>query len=307
MKLEYVESLALAHPFIKGFEQVSYCLTDEEVRAVAQGEISEAIAKRKKEDIEGVEGGSAVYSTTFYIGLVVEPRQRTSSPIPVCVVTHPCLCEAGSVGPRRLDISYPTTEFTKLVKMWEKFDENKMGIVVRHIRRYTILRFPLPTLIVLASAILPDYVFDEGERQPRLAQKRPNTKVCKFDAFKKIPLTSILHLHKTTDRFNNTSPDVPNKKARLVQNTTAPFRHGCMLMLYRHSMSETSAVVPPHEALKNAENGINSLPHINTATVVERPPSSAAAYKSPIKEPSQIKSPQLPRGENVAVATATVP
>lgn len=125
MKLEYVESLALAHPFIKGFEQVSYCLTDEEARAVAQGEISEAIAKRKKEDIEGAEGGSAVYSTTFYIGLVVEPRQRTSSPIPVCVVIHRCLSEAGSVGPRRLDISYPTTEFTKLVKMWEKFDENE--------------------------------------------------------------------------------------------------------------------------------------------------------------------------------------
>ena len=78
MKLEYVESLALAHPFIKGFEQVTYCMNEEEVRAVAQGEISEAIAKRKKEDIEGVEGASAVYSTTFYIGLAVEPRQRTS-------------------------------------------------------------------------------------------------------------------------------------------------------------------------------------------------------------------------------------
>ena len=77
MKLEYVESLALAHPFIKGFEQISYCLNDEEVRAVAQGEISEAVAKRKKEDIEGKDGASAVYSTTFYIGLAVEPRQRT--------------------------------------------------------------------------------------------------------------------------------------------------------------------------------------------------------------------------------------
>ncbi|OJT05410.1 Poly(A) polymerase pla1 [Trametes pubescens] len=305
MKLEYVESLALAHPFIKGFEQVSYCLTDEEVRAVAQGEISEAIAKRKKEDIEGVEGGSAVYSTTFYIGLVVEPRQRTSSLALVCSVTHQYLFEAGSVGPRKLDISYPTTEFTKLVKMWEKFDENKMGIVVRHIRRYIILRPPLATLIVLASALLPDYVFDEGERQPRLAQKRPNTKVCGFDALKKMPLTSVLHLHKTNDRFNNTSPDVPNKKARLVQNNIAPSCVDCMLMPHRHSMSETTAAAPPHEALKNAENGINSLPHINTAAVVEQPPSSAAAYKPLIKEPSQIKSPQLPRGENVAVATAT--
>lgn len=76
MKLEYVDTLTLAHPFIKGFEQVSYCLSDEEVRAVAQGEISEAITKRKKEDIEGKEGASIVYSTTFYIGLAIEPKQR---------------------------------------------------------------------------------------------------------------------------------------------------------------------------------------------------------------------------------------
>ena len=58
MKLEYVDSLTLAHPFVKGFEQVHYCLTDEEVRAVAQGEISETVAKRKKEDIEGKENAS---------------------------------------------------------------------------------------------------------------------------------------------------------------------------------------------------------------------------------------------------------
>lgn len=75
MKLEYVESLTLAHPFVKGFEQITYCLTDEEVRAAAQGEITEAMAKRKKEEIEGKEGASVVYSTTFYIGLAIEPKQ----------------------------------------------------------------------------------------------------------------------------------------------------------------------------------------------------------------------------------------
>ena len=77
MKLEYVDTLTLAHPFVKGFTQVSYCLTDEEMRAAAQGEISEAVAKRKKEDLEGHEGANTVYSTTFYIGLAIEPKQRT--------------------------------------------------------------------------------------------------------------------------------------------------------------------------------------------------------------------------------------
>ncbi|KAF8732574.1 hypothetical protein AX14_004185 [Amanita brunnescens Koide BX004] len=75
MKLEYVDSLTLAHPFVKGFDQVSYCLDEEEVHAIAQGEVTEAIAGRKKEDIEGKEGAYPVYTTTFYIGLAIEPKQ----------------------------------------------------------------------------------------------------------------------------------------------------------------------------------------------------------------------------------------
>lgn len=79
MKLEYVESLILAHPFVKGFDQVSYCFNEEEVKAVAQGEISDAVASRKKEDIEGKEGAKAVFTTTFYIGLAIQPKLRMSA------------------------------------------------------------------------------------------------------------------------------------------------------------------------------------------------------------------------------------
>lgn len=137
MKLEYVDSLVLAHPFIKGFDQITYTLSDEEVGAVAQGDISDTIAKRKPEDIEGKEGAGCVYSTTFYIGLAIEPKQRAYSFLIFVFDSLPNVFgSAGSVGPRRLDISYPTTEFTKQVKMWEKFDPATMGLVVRHIRRY---------------------------------------------------------------------------------------------------------------------------------------------------------------------------
>ncbi|KAF8732578.1 hypothetical protein AX14_004185 [Amanita brunnescens Koide BX004] len=160
MKLEYVDSLTLAHPFVKGFDQVSYCLDEEEVHAIAQGEVTEAIAGRKKEDIEGKEGAYPVYTTTFYIGLAIEPKQ------------------AGSSGPRRLDISYPTTEFTKLVKMWEKYDGATMGIVVRHIK----------------SSALPDYVFDSGERPSKGAQKRS----------------------KAPTKAGGASLELPNKRPRLV-------------------------------------------------------------------------------------------
>lgn len=79
MKLEYVDSLTLAHPFTKGFDLVSYCKDEDEIRAVAQGEDRESINKRKKEDIEGIEGASTVYSSTFYIGLGITPKARMFS------------------------------------------------------------------------------------------------------------------------------------------------------------------------------------------------------------------------------------
>jgi poly(A) polymerase len=76
MQLEYVESLTLAHPFIKGFEQISYCYLEEEVQTVAQGDISDSIECQKNEDLEGKQGASTVYSMTFYIGLMIELKQR---------------------------------------------------------------------------------------------------------------------------------------------------------------------------------------------------------------------------------------
>ena len=76
MKLELVETLTIAHPFTKGFDQVAYCVSDDEIRVVAQGETTPVVAKRKAEDTEGIEGARTVYSTTFYVGFGIETRQR---------------------------------------------------------------------------------------------------------------------------------------------------------------------------------------------------------------------------------------
>jgi len=220
MKLEYVDSLTLAHPFVKGFDQTSYCLSEEELRTVAQGEIPDAIAKRKKEDIEGKEGASPVYSTTFFIGLAIEPKQP------------------GVVGPRRLDISYPTTEFSKLVKVWEHYNEATMGIVVRHIK----------------SSGLPDYVFGPGERPAKLVQKR-------------------LKGHKSGD----TSPHKPTKKQRSSNPATdIPLKPTVENGLATMASSSLPPLVEPNLYLLNKDN------------------------------PGIIRSPQLPFGENVAVATGPV-
>lgn len=155
MKLEYVESLTLAHPFIRGFDQVLYCLTDQELKAAAQGEVSETLAKRKKEDIEGKEGSKVVYTTTFYIGLAIEPKQRASTR---ALSEHAGgslaeTREAGATGPRKLDISHPTTEFNRQVRMWDKFDEATMGIAVRHIKRYPLGRISDPCADVISLVL----------------------------------------------------------------------------------------------------------------------------------------------------------
>ncbi|KAF8659131.1 hypothetical protein AX16_001901 [Volvariella volvacea WC 439] len=189
MKLEYVESLLLAHPFIKGFDQVSYCLTSDEVKQVAQGEIYEHVRKRKPEDIKGHEGATTIYTTNFYIGLAIEKKPPNST------------------GTRKLDISYPTTEFTKLVKTWDKFNEETMGIVIRHIKR----------------SALPEYVFDEGERNPR-AQKRT----------------------KAPGKSSDTSPAKPPKKLRASESISEiPFRAAETGNRNAIPSSTTSSYSPP--------------------------------------------------------------
>ena len=75
MKLELVDTLVLAHPFIKGFDQTHFCINEEEVRQAAQGVITEDMAKRTATDIVDQPNAQTVYTTTFYIGLGIEPKQ----------------------------------------------------------------------------------------------------------------------------------------------------------------------------------------------------------------------------------------
>lgn len=75
MKLELVESMEIVHPFVKGFEKTYHCMSADEVRAVARGEVSEQISRQTENDIEGKEGGGTVYVTSFFIGLEIQPKK----------------------------------------------------------------------------------------------------------------------------------------------------------------------------------------------------------------------------------------
>ncbi|KAK4698596.1 poly(A) polymerase, partial [Phenoliferia sp. Uapishka_3] len=116
MKLEYVETIKLAHPYLKGFDQVSHCLTVPERELVARGDIPLEVSTRTEADLT-TEAAGTVWTTTFFIGLVIDRNPGASAK-----------------APKKLDISYPTNEFTKLVKMWDKYDPNSMGVMVRYMK-----------------------------------------------------------------------------------------------------------------------------------------------------------------------------
>lgn len=46
-----------------------------------------------------------------------------------------CQLTGATGGPAKLDISYPATEFTKIVKSWEPFNPATMGISIRNVKR----------------------------------------------------------------------------------------------------------------------------------------------------------------------------
>ena len=89
MRLEFVDALKLAHPFIKGFENVYYCVSEEEAQAVSRGEIPEAVAKRTKEDVEGKEGTKTMHTTSFFVGLSIKPKEGSRTPWRSVAHTHP--------------------------------------------------------------------------------------------------------------------------------------------------------------------------------------------------------------------------
>ncbi|GAA5832256.1 hypothetical protein JCM11251_004297 [Rhodosporidiobolus azoricus] len=146
MKLEYVDSLVLAHPFVKSFDRTNYCHDEAEQRSVSIGEVPPGMDERTEKDLLPGQGGT-VWTTTFYIGMQIERKP------------------AGAQGPRKLDISYPTNEFTKLVKMWDGYDAETMGVIVRYIK----------------SSALPAYVHAGREPEPPKTGgvKRAKTKSAK--------------------------------------------------------------------------------------------------------------------------------
>ncbi|KAI9329578.1 Poly(A) polymerase central domain-containing protein [Zopfochytrium polystomum] len=116
-RLENVEHLKLAHPYIRSFGKIAKCISDEEGIDAAHG-------KFPPEDRDGP-FTKTVHTTTFYIGLQIAPKDPSSK------------------EPRKLDITWPTNDFVNMVKSWDMYDQASMGIVVQYLKSSS-----LPTELV---------------------------------------------------------------------------------------------------------------------------------------------------------------
>lgn len=76
MKLETVETVLLAHPFVKSFEKVYYCLSDEECKELSTGQVLPQVLQRTQEEVEGNPNLTVAYCTYWYIGLRIELKPR---------------------------------------------------------------------------------------------------------------------------------------------------------------------------------------------------------------------------------------
>lgn len=178
-KLEIMEEVLRAHPFIKGFERMVVCENDIERQRIAHGDLPLASAPGTaksaasvvestnvssvagktlpgmhispsnntimcklilvnsiggmRDDLgnkidpsaeavigaapEAAAGPKAIWTSIFYIGLLLEPKDPASG------------------DKRQLDISWHTTEFQKLVKSWDMYDDSRMMISIRCIKK----------------------------------------------------------------------------------------------------------------------------------------------------------------------------
>ncbi|ORZ24289.1 Poly(A) polymerase central domain-domain-containing protein [Absidia repens] len=145
LKLELVDMLDLAHPYIKGIDTVHYTLNDKELKDVKQGgflphrsieikegnmndshidsHINEIRAKTGLSDQE-MDYLTPVYTTKFYIGLTVASSIRNGYGEG----------SNGEHGRPKLNLVWPTTEFLKLVKSWDGFDESTMSIELKNLK-----------------------------------------------------------------------------------------------------------------------------------------------------------------------------
>ncbi|KAI3644879.1 hypothetical protein MP228_011043 [Amoeboaphelidium protococcarum] len=164
LKLEVTEGVSIAHPFVKGFEKSIQFRTNKEAMEAGRGLFSQQ--KKQEEDDsthaqlsthsdqqqqqqagdEQSDEHKTIHTSTFYIGISTEKKSNQQS----------AGDGSSNNNNKKLDLSWPVNEFTKMCQSWEKFDEKTMGICLKIVR----------------NSYLPDDVFEPGEREQKKLLKR---------------------------------------------------------------------------------------------------------------------------------------
>ncbi|ORY13352.1 Poly(A) polymeras-like protein [Clohesyomyces aquaticus] len=136
----------VARPYVKYFERVHRCHTEDQVDRIKQGNMDFLIpddkapsnaATGKPVNGDNSDGLYTIYTTTFYIGLTLSEDSN-----------------------KQLDISYPVSEFKRYITMSDTYDQQTMSVRVIHTRNYD----------------LPADVFVEGETRPTKPVKEKKKK-----------------------------------------------------------------------------------------------------------------------------------
>jgi poly(A) polymerase len=117
MKLELVENLELAHPYMKGFDKNVVCQTEQEKHDAHHG-VFYGEKEREADTSEKLDPSVEIWTTTFYVGLGIKPKESNQP-----------------ASARKLDFTWPIKEFTKQVQSWDQFDEEAMGLIIKSIKR----------------------------------------------------------------------------------------------------------------------------------------------------------------------------
>jgi len=159
--LDKHNTVVVAQVFMKKFERVHWCSTDEEMQQVQQGSLNYKTGNDADEK-DTNEGGSEpctpptkVYTSTHYIGLELRHGESSSSdprksPV-VEVESTPATVRLDDqrtlstdrLGSKSINLTYEVNQFKTFVKEWEKYDGQLNCLNVQHLRWY--IRFP-PTL-----------------------------------------------------------------------------------------------------------------------------------------------------------------
>ncbi|CUS14052.1 unnamed protein product [Tuber aestivum] len=157
MKLEILETIKLAHPFNKGFDNVHFCETEEEAIRIANGEIkaidNQTGVKTVVTDLKAEQNGNAerkedeskfkVYTTTYYVGLEINTGNYFLLSQNSSLLTHPEIS-------KHIDISWASQEFFETCKTWPSYNEDEHSIHINLTRNFE----------------LPGNVFQPGETRP---------------------------------------------------------------------------------------------------------------------------------------------